>query len=260
VRRRREGGESDISHAGFGLPSPHERHIGNSLGCQMDRTDKLKADLAHAGWDFSDPAVCVMFDRAHQIVSPKVVEYGTPDAATRGGAMGTREHYPRAIFENSREEHLAYVAEMRRLGIWDKDQDETQDDVARRVAIFRQVGIKRGYDRQNSMHDTRRFSFVENHRPQYMESFTDTGERKLMPVYGGGQGQDVGGSKYAHLASMPDDSPIVYGGGRTEEESRFKDVPEPPRLRNGEIDYEALNRMNGHEPMRGRKNVTIPRG
>jgi hypothetical protein len=228
----------------------------------MRHEEKLMADLARKGWDFSDPATRAMFDRAHQIVSRKVIQHGVPDveAATRGGATGVREHYPGAVFENTREEHFAYETEMQRLGVWDEQQDRTHDDVAKRIAIFRQVGIARGYDKLSGVHDTKRFSYVDNYRPQVMESYTADGERKLMSVYGNGQGQDVGGSKYAHLRNPEPDAPINYGGGETEEQSRFHNVPDPPRLRNGEIDYDALNEMNGHTPMRGRKNVTIPRG
>jgi hypothetical protein len=93
-----------------------------------------------------------------------------------------------------------------------------------------------------------------------MESFDRDGNVVVMPIYGNGQGQNVGGSKYAHLADADADAPYILGGGKTEEESKFHNVPEPPRLADGSIDYDRLNEMNGHEPMRGRKNFTIRRG
>jgi hypothetical protein len=228
----------------------------------MHRTEKLMQDLARDGWDFSDPAVRAIFDRAHQIVSRRTIDQGEPgpDAAPRGGARGVSESYPGLLVAGSRDEYFAHSTEMQRLGVWDREQDQAAEDVAKRVAIFRQVGIARGYGKPTGVHDTRRFSFVENYRPQLMESYTESGERKLMPVYGNGQGQDVGGSKYAHLASADADAPYILGGGTTEEESKFRDVPEPPRLADGSIDYDRLNELNGHGPMRGRKNISIPRG
>jgi hypothetical protein len=107
--------------------------------------------------------------------------------------------------------------------------------------------------------DTNRFDLVKGPM-RHMESFDRDGNVVAMPIYGGGQGQEVGGSKYAHLASADADAPYILGGGKTEEESKFRDVPEPPRLADGSIDYDALNRMNGHEPARRRRNFSVRRG
>jgi hypothetical protein len=86
-----------------------------------------------------------------------------------------------------------------------------------------------------------------------MESFDRDGNVVVTPIYGDGQGENVGGSRYAHLADADADAPYVLGGGQTEEQSRFHNVPEPPRLRDGSIDYDRLNEMNGHTDARSQE-------
>ena len=119
----------------------------------------------------------------------------------------------------------------------------------------RRNGLYNNIPREN----TNRLDYVKGPM-RHMESFDRDGNRVVVPVYGGGQGQNVGGSRYAALASADTDAPYVLGGGRTEEQSKFHNVPDPPRLRDGSIDYDRLNEMNGHGPMSGRRNVTIRRG
>jgi hypothetical protein len=215
----------------------------------MDRKDELMRKLSR-DFDFGDPAVRVAFDRAHDLVSRRTIEYGEPpaDAATLGGLMGVRENYPGMIPANSREEYVAHTREMQRLLVWDGEQDQTQDDVVKRINIMRQVGVARGYDKPTGVHDTRRFSFVENYRPQYLEHFNEHGESVLTPVLGSGQAVPVGGSKYANLASADADAPINYGGCRTVEESKFYNVPTAPTKPDGSIDYEKV--MDWHRTPR----------
>ena len=121
----------------------------------MDHKERMRAQLARDGYDFSDPAVCVAFDRTHQLLGGKMLEYGepAPDAATIDGVRGARENYTGHIFTNTREEHFAYTADMQRQLHWDREQDHTSEDVARRLAIYRQVGIKHGYGKQYGVHE-----------------------------------------------------------------------------------------------------------
>jgi hypothetical protein len=229
----------------------------------MDHKERMRAQLAREGYNFNDPAVCVAFERTHSTVGRKIVEYGDPgpDAATPYGARGAREHYPGTTFTNTNAEHHAYKMDMQRQLHWDEEQDRSRDDVDQRLAIYRQVGIKQGLGKQTGVHDTKRFSYIENHQPQYMEHFTEDGQQVLTPVVGGGQATNIGGSKYSHLPDAPTDpdAPINYGQG-TEEQSKFFNVSEPPRLPNGDIDYETMNRMHGHEPARGRRNIMMRKG
>jgi hypothetical protein len=57
----------------------------------------------------------------------------------------------------------------------------------------------------------------------------------------------TGGSKYEHLAEGPAATvDPKFAPGR----SRYADVQETPRLRDGSIDYAKLNEMNGHNNSR----------
>jgi hypothetical protein len=107
--------------------------------------------------------------------------------------------------------------------------------------------------------DTNRFDLVKGPL-RHMESFDRDGNHVMIPIYGNGQGQDVGGSRYAHLADADADAPYVLGGGQTEEQSKFHGTPDPPRLRDGSIDYDKLNELNSHGPMRGRRNFSVRQG
>jgi len=169
-----------------------------------------------------------------------VMDFGS--ATGSESEHGMREFYP-GKYQFGSQQYVKTLVEDR-MARCIRESRPALEQYARRNGFYNE-------QRQN----TSRIDYVKAPL-RHMESFDRDGNRVVTPVYGGAQGQDVGGSKYANLANADADAPYVLGGGRTEEESKFRDVPEPPRLRDGSIDYEVLNRMNGHEPMRGRKNVT----
>jgi hypothetical protein len=184
----------------------------------------------------------VSFEEAVRSINNRVVHNGSPTGSDQ--EHGSPDLYPGLLPFASNAHIVAVANEMKRLE-------------RKSMPALKTIARQRGY--YSHPPDTNRFDLVKAPL-RHMESFDSDGNVRVMPIYGNGQGQDVGGSKYAHLADADADAPYILGGGKTEEESKFHDVPEPPRLRNGEIDYDKLNEMNGHGPMRGRRNFTIRRG
>jgi hypothetical protein len=184
----------------------------------------------------------VSFQEAVRTVNNRVVHNGSPTGSEQ--EHGLPDLYPGLLPFASNAHITAIANEMKRL---EKESMPALKTIAR----------QRGY--YSHPPDSNRFDLVKGPL-RHMESFDRDGNAVVMPIYGSGQGQSVGGSKYAHLADADADAPYVLGGGQTEEQSKFHGVPDPPRLHDGSIDYDRLNELNGHGPMRGRRNVTIPRG
>jgi hypothetical protein len=184
----------------------------------------------------------VSFEQAVRTVNNRVVHNGSPTGSDQ--EHGSPDLYPGLLPFASNAHIVAVANEMKRLE-------------AESMPALKTIARQRGY--YSHAPDTNRFDLVKAPL-RHMESFDRDGNVRVMPIYGNGQGQDVGGSKYAHLADADANAPYVLGGGQTEEQSKFHGTPEPPRLRNGEIDYDKLNELNGHGPMRGRRNFSMRQG
>jgi hypothetical protein len=183
-------------------------------------------------------------DIAIQRVGAKVMHHGSPTGHET--ERGAPEVYPGAMMFGSNQHLNALVEKVKEL---DKDS----------YPALKQIATSRGYYGSHPP-STQRFEYVENYDPQTMESFDANGERVTAPVYGRGTALQ---SKFADYESV-DREEIVYGNPETirgsDRRSRFANVRQAPTLPNGSIDYDAINKMNGHTTPTGRRNITTKVG
>jgi hypothetical protein len=203
-------------------------------------------------FDLSKPEVLAARDIARERVGRRTIEYAEPTGkeATRGGARGEREVYPGHVAAGSNEEFYALRTEMQNL--LGQAQNETREDVNKRLTSLRQIGVSRGYHKQHTQADGTRGLTYTNQQPEYMVGYERDGTETYKPVFGGGQ----------QLKSKYQDTPV--GENTTQGswlgESKYGGLPDVSRLRSGEIDYEELNRRNGHTTNSGPRNFTMRRG
>jgi hypothetical protein len=199
----------------------------------MDHKAKVRMEMSRH-FDFRDPAVGAAFDIAHSRVSRRTIEISEPTGkeATRGGMRGERENYPGLIPAGSQAEIQEHIVEMQKC-FWDRERDHSGADADRNAATLRAIGISRGYHLPRTQVETRGPTYT-NAQPEYMTSYDKQGNENYTPVYGGGQTLKT---KYANTPIGS--NPVTYGG-TLDEGSKHADLPDAPRLPNGELDYQKI--------------------
>src|SRR5215475_4784532 len=141
----------------------------------MDHKAKVRMEMGRH-YDFSLPEVGAAFDRAHEIVSRRTIEISEPTGkeATRGGMRGERETYPGLVPAGSQAEVQEHIVEMQKLLAWDKERDSRGEDVDKRVATLRAIGISRGYHGSSTQAETRGLTYI-NAQPETMVSYDRQG-------------------------------------------------------------------------------------
>jgi hypothetical protein len=203
-------------------------------------------------YDFGRPEVRAAMDIAQERVRRRSIEYAEPTGkeATRGGVRGERQTYTGYVADGSPAQFREVTTEAN--GLLGRGQGESQADFDRRVTSLRQIGISRGYHLKSAQADgTRGLTYI-NQAPEYMVGYEKDGTETYKPVFGGGQQLK---SKYADTQVGEFTTQGSWLG-----ESKYAALPDVPRLRNGEIDYEELNRRNGHTTNSGPRNFTMRRG
>jgi len=183
----------------------------------------------------------VAFEQAVKDTNNNVMHLGSPTG--HEDEHGAREVYAGTVNFSSNQHQRNVIDRIREL---EKNSQPALHALAR----------QRGYYGSHPPSD-QRFEYVEGYREQIMESFNADGETVAVPVYGRGRVQE---SPYLNQPAADPDGPIIYGDPKkirgTDQRSRYADVGSAPTLPNGEIDYDTINRMNGHTTMSGRRNIT----
>jgi hypothetical protein len=196
----------------------------------------ILGDVRQPKYEARRAALDIAIDR----VKRNVVHHSAPTG--NAGEHGAPDTYPGLIPFGSNKHLNAIIIEVAKL---EKES----------LPALKTLAQQRGYYGAHPPSD-QRFEYVEGYREQMMESFDANGEKVTAPVYGRGSAQR---SKYMDLPSGNYEE-IIYGNPKTnrgsDQRSRFADVPHAPTLPDGSIDYDELNRRNGHRPMSGRRNVT----
>jgi hypothetical protein len=217
----------------------------------MDRSADLKLKMMRH-FDFNKVEVPSIFDVALMRLRRRTIEVSEPTGreATRGGMRGERETYPGRIIEGSAAEEQELIVEMQKE-YW-KGRSDTNGDAEKRIAAHRARTVALGLQQSRHQTETRGLTYT-NKPPEYMVGYERDGTETHRPVLGGATPWR---SKYADLKLADETNSQMEMLG----ESKFAKLADPPRLRNGEIDYDELNRRNGRTTNSGPRNMTIRRG
>jgi hypothetical protein len=208
----------------------------------MRRTDDLMLNLSRVFGDLTDPKNAISraaFDMVNKELSRRTIDYAEPTGP--GVVRGEPEYYDGFIPAGSNAEFHAHVEGMNKL--LRRQPDEQAADTEKRHASLKQVAATRGYLKSRAVVDAPRLKYLEG-SPNYMTGVDFRGDEYSNPALGGGE---ILQSKYAHL--NPDEAPKPT----FDSESRFDAVPDAPRLPNGEIDWEAVNRYHNSPQPDGRQ-------
>jgi hypothetical protein len=165
------------------------------------------------------------FDIAVQRVNDRVIHTAMPTGAEEG--HGQRESYP-GLTEFGSAAHIRILTvEMETL---EKENPQQLDRIAQQRGYY-------NHDYQGP-HGLKYLNGVE--QEYTTATYWDAHNRPYdvsHPILGGGEALK---SKYHDVPVANSASKTMYGGGTAQTESRFSNVPQAPRLPNGELDLRKI--------------------
>jgi hypothetical protein len=176
------------------------------------------------------------FDIAYSRVNDRVIHTSIPTGSDE--ERGERETYP-GLLVFATDPHVSAVVD---------DMKAVKEEAT--PAALEVYARRHGYY-QHESGETRGLSYLEGGQQYITSEYTDPDgiTREIVsPLLG--QGTTLR-SKYADLPLA--EPTAVYGGGTTEQESRFSSVPQAPLLPNGEIDYAKVMEYHNTPQPSGRQ-------